>query len=195
MPKISQLSALTVPDSGDELPIVDVSTSTTKKITRTNLLKGAPLPADTVDTQAIDDGSVTPIKTSGGILVHRGFNRTDTLQTFTTSNVTYATVTATTIGGNILVEWGMRIANANSGAQRSSTVRILQDAATITPASKLYHNVLISGNSDAFWSFSDQYLLTSVSAGSHTWDLQALASAASSVQSNGVYIRVTEIIT
>lgn len=193
MPKISQLAALTTPDSGDELPIVDVSASTTKKITRTNLLKGAPLPADTVDTQAIDDGAVIPAKTSGGILVHRGFNRTDTLQTFTTSNVTYATVTATTIGGNILVEWGMRITNASSGAQRSSTIRILQDTATITPASKLYHNLLITG-SDAYWSFSDQYLLTGVSAGSHTWDLQALASTGSAVQSNGVYLKVTEII-
>ena len=47
MPKISQLTALTVPDSGDELPIVDVSTSTTKKITRENLLKGAPIPGGT----------------------------------------------------------------------------------------------------------------------------------------------------
>ena len=66
MPKISQLTALTVPDSGDELPIVDSSASTTKKITRTNLLKGAPLPADTVDTQVIDDGSVTAPKINFG---------------------------------------------------------------------------------------------------------------------------------
>lgn len=66
MPKISQLTALTVPDSGDELPIVDSSASTTKKITRTNLLKGAPLPADTVDTQAIDDGAVTAPKIDFG---------------------------------------------------------------------------------------------------------------------------------
>ena len=66
MPKISQLSALTTPDSGDELPIVDVSASTTKKITRANLLAGAPLPADTVDTQAIDDGAVTAPKTNFG---------------------------------------------------------------------------------------------------------------------------------
>ena len=47
MPKISQLTALTVPDSGDELPIVDVTASTTKKITRENLLKGAPIPGGT----------------------------------------------------------------------------------------------------------------------------------------------------
>ena len=66
MPKISQLSALTVPDPGDELAIVDSSASTTKKITRTNLLKGAPLPADTVDTQAIDDDAVTAPKTDFG---------------------------------------------------------------------------------------------------------------------------------
>lgn len=66
MPKISQLSALTTPDSGDELAIVDVSTSTTKKITRTNLLKGAPLPADTVDTQSITNTSVTAPKIDFG---------------------------------------------------------------------------------------------------------------------------------
>ena len=82
MPKISQLTALTTPDSGDELPIVDVSASTTKKITRTNLLKGAPLPADTVDTQAIADDAVTAPKTDFGgnystSEVNTGFKWTD----------------------------------------------------------------------------------------------------------------------
>ena len=84
MPKISQLTALTVPDSGDELPIVDVSASTTKKITREDLLAGAPLPADTVDTQAIYDGAVTAPKIAAGMIVQ---------QVVTTSS-TYASTTA-----------------------------------------------------------------------------------------------------
>ena len=38
MPRISALTALTAADSGDTLPILDVSATTTKKITKTNFL-------------------------------------------------------------------------------------------------------------------------------------------------------------
>ena len=62
MPRISQLPSKTVPASGDELAIVEVATSTTKKITRADLLKGADLPNDTVTTGAIKDGAVTTDK-------------------------------------------------------------------------------------------------------------------------------------
>lgn len=58
MPRISQLGSLSAPDNADELAIVDVSASITKKITRGDLLK-APLPADSVTTAAIQDGAVT----------------------------------------------------------------------------------------------------------------------------------------
>ena len=57
---------MTVPEANDEIAIVDASAATTKKITRADFLKGAALPADTVDTQAIADGAVTPDKRSGG---------------------------------------------------------------------------------------------------------------------------------
>ena len=57
MPRISQLPSLTSADNSDEIAIVDVSASTTKKITRGDLLK-APLPANSVTTAAIQDGAV-----------------------------------------------------------------------------------------------------------------------------------------
>ena len=57
MPRISQLPSLTAADNSDEIAIVDVSSSTTKKITRGDLLK-APLPANSVTTAAIQDGAV-----------------------------------------------------------------------------------------------------------------------------------------
>ena len=66
MPRISSLPALTQPEANDEIAIVDASAATTKKITRADFLKGAALPADTVDTQAIADGAVTAGKTSFG---------------------------------------------------------------------------------------------------------------------------------
>lgn len=61
MPRISQLQSLTAADNSDEIAIVDVSASTTKKITRGDLLK-APLPANSVTTAAITDGAVTSEK-------------------------------------------------------------------------------------------------------------------------------------
>lgn len=63
MPRISQLQSLAAADNSDEIAIVDVSASTTKKITRGDLLK-APLPANSVTTAAIADGAVTGSKIS-----------------------------------------------------------------------------------------------------------------------------------
>lgn len=50
MPRISQLPSLATADSGDELPIVDVSASTTKKISKADYLKDA---ADYMDDSSI----------------------------------------------------------------------------------------------------------------------------------------------
>lgn len=62
MPRISALTALTTVDNADELAIVDVSASVTKKITRAALLSSAPLPNNTVTTAAIADNAVTAIR-------------------------------------------------------------------------------------------------------------------------------------
>lgn len=62
--RITDLSALTVPANSDELAIEDVSANATMKITRENLFKGAPLPADTIDNQAIQDDGALPGKWS-----------------------------------------------------------------------------------------------------------------------------------
>ena len=61
MPRISQLPSLTTADNADEIAIVDVSASTTKKITRGDLLK-APLPNNSVTTAAIANNAVTAPK-------------------------------------------------------------------------------------------------------------------------------------
>lgn len=60
MPRISELPAETTPSDDDPLAIVDNSGAITKKITREDLLKGSPLPAGTVDNQALADEVVDP---------------------------------------------------------------------------------------------------------------------------------------
>ncbi len=65
MPRITELASLTVPNSTDPLAIVDTSGAITKKITRDDLIGGAPLPAGSIDTQALDDAAVTPAKIEG----------------------------------------------------------------------------------------------------------------------------------
>ena len=67
MPRISQLVSLTAVDNADELAIVDVSASVTKKITRAALLSSAPLPNNTVTTTSVSDGAITYAKTDGKI--------------------------------------------------------------------------------------------------------------------------------
>lgn len=79
MPKIPAYPSLTTPSNNDQLIIEDSVASSTKQITRANFLSGTPLPADTVDTQAIDDlavttakiadGAVTPPKAAAGFVV------------------------------------------------------------------------------------------------------------------------------
>ena len=56
--KISDLSEETTPADGDLIPIVDVSTSATKKTTRTNLFKNPPLADSSIDFNMISPGMV-----------------------------------------------------------------------------------------------------------------------------------------
>lgn len=77
MPRISQLPSLTSPDAADEIAIVDASAAATKKITRTDFLKGAALPADTVTTASIADEAVTADKLDSTILAFGNYSTTE----------------------------------------------------------------------------------------------------------------------
>jgi hypothetical protein len=56
MPRISQLPSLTTVDTGDELAVVDVSASVTKKSTKSDLLK------DSIGSTELKTGAVTGVK-------------------------------------------------------------------------------------------------------------------------------------
>ena len=105
MPRISSLPALTQPEANDEIAIVDASAATTKKITRADFLKGAALPADTVDTQAIADGAVTVDKPDFTTFVGGTWSK-DLTQTYTSvTTMGSHTMYYRNIGGVIEV-WG-----------------------------------------------------------------------------------------
>lgn len=62
MAKIPDYPALTAPNNNDKLVIEDSVSSSTKHITRDDFLTGTPLPANTIDTQAIATSAVTTTK-------------------------------------------------------------------------------------------------------------------------------------
>lgn len=74
MPRISDLSALTAPSNDDELAIVDKASATTKKIKRGDLIKGTPLPNDSVTTAAIQDDAVTADKLAPSAVTYGNLN-------------------------------------------------------------------------------------------------------------------------
>jgi len=85
MPKFEELPAKTVPSNSDILAIADSAASNaSKRMTRAQLLSGAPLPANTVDTQAIAPGAVTTAKVAVGTIVETvsSTNRTATSTTY-----------------------------------------------------------------------------------------------------------------
>jgi len=96
MPKIPDYTGLTTPDNNDLLVIEDSVAGSTKNITREDFLSGAPLPADTVDTQAILDANVTTPKLADTSVTNlkMGLTTTSWTPTITPQGaMTYTTVT------------------------------------------------------------------------------------------------------
>ena len=95
MPRISQLPSLTSADNADEIAIVDVSASATKRITRGDLLK-SPLPTNSVTTAAVTNGAITADKldfTTFARVVEVSFS--NFLNLTNTSDQDYQSLTAT----------------------------------------------------------------------------------------------------
>ena len=101
MPKISELPVITSPDSADELPIVDTSTSSTKKMTLTKLKEWLQSLVGWVNTDAIADGAVTNNKLATGAGQPGGAwtSWTPTLENLSGGTLTYAKYTQ--LGKNV----------------------------------------------------------------------------------------------
>ena len=148
MPRISQLPAKTTPASGDEIAIVEVATSTTKKITRADLLKGADLPNDTVTTGAIKNGAVTTDKIADKAVTAGKIDFTTFGDYFkkihrSLSITTVGTGGAVVSGGGysftapfdgVCVMYGSVPMRSDSGSVVDATVKFRLNGADITPA-------------------------------------------------------------
>ncbi len=156
MPKIPDYPALTTPNNNDQLVIEDSVAGSTKSITREDFLAGSPLPADTVDTQAIENDAVTASKVdwaatgaNGGIWWEEVGRTTLTVAA---DNVTVSSLPArryykvvancTPVGGttNHLLRF-----NGDSGTNYSE--RSIEDGASLSNVS--VSSITLAGNTNA----------------------------------------------
>lgn len=121
MPRISQLPSLTTADNADEIAIVDVSASTTKKITRGDLLK-SPLPTNSVTTAAVADNAITASKIDFTTLNFGNYPTTETDTGF--KNNLSATIYVRTFTGSITQSTNVR--NTTTLMTLTSAARILK---------------------------------------------------------------------
>lgn len=115
MPQFQDYPSKTTPSNSDILLIADSAASNaTKKISRNDYLAGAPLPADTVDSQAIEAGEVKPnnlMPSTGTTWVWTDFTPALTAATTnpTVGNGTWKgryTITGKTVRAIYYIGWG-----------------------------------------------------------------------------------------
>lgn len=116
MPRISNLTSLSTPSDSDEIAIVDTSASVTKKITRGDLLSGAPLPADTVDTQAIENDAVTTAK-----LADDGVTSDKLAEAFFKGRKQQNTTNSDVEGLKVMHGWGFIEGNGTAAIEKTVT--------------------------------------------------------------------------
>lgn len=98
------------------------------------------------------------------------------------------TVTATSLGGEVTVDFNAHLTNPNSGANQDAAVKVLCDGVEIDSFS--FTIPLVSGVVNP--AFPSQKFFHTPAAGSHTWKLQANATALNSVNAARASMTVTE---
>lgn len=175
MPRISALTALTTVDNADELAIVDVSASVTKKITRAALLSSAPLPNNTVTTAAIADGAVTTAKIADNAVVADkidqntiliGFDEQNTTGTVFNTFATIATTTVTIPTGVTKIEVFAELSELRKNAAGTVNAAIFQAGSSIRTDTK-YSTV-----ANLQLSFTMRRFVTVTAGSTHTFDLR-----------------------
>lgn len=181
MPRISQLTALTSADAGDVFAIVDVSASTTKKITKADLLKNAPT--------SFNDNTIAPTKLSFKTLRFVGSVQKITLNTVLPDTPTnYLTVTGTTTGGNLVIDYRVDLRDSGSGATRTGAVRVLLNGTAVAGSQITYYTANAQKDTPSL------VLSIPAPAGSNTVILQAQADTAAATYLNQASLTVSEVV-
>lgn len=97
-------------------------------------------------------------------------------------------VTATTLGGQVAIDYDVALTNANSGANRDAAVRVTCDGVEIDGWS--FTCPFVAGVSAPV--FPSLQVFHTPTAGSHTWKVQGNASVANAVQVLKGSVTVTE---
>lgn len=149
--------------------------------------------AGSVTTANYERNLLSPTGALAGVQRYLGFNLgADTSAGgLTTSYVTYATLTAVSRGGLVVVDCSGMAINANSGATKSISYRVQCDGVTVGTAVTGIDVPYLSGQ-NPFTTFVETFSSTPLF-GSHIWTLQVLASANTSVTLRRPKLKVTEI--
>jgi len=222
--RISQLPEETAVAVGDQLPLYDVSTGTTKRSTLANLVAGVtdgtlmenqsilakhidfsfanaagrdaaiPSPWEGCLVYLDDLNTVLRYDGSGWRWIdsqHRLGTNLGSDATMANTWTTYASITATSLGGLVEASTEANVANLSSGAYRTFDIRVQCDGSTIGSAITALGAIYIAGGSP-YYGFANTFSSTP-SAGSHTWTFQMQASAAASVGIKAPRITISEV--
>ncbi|TFD41758.1 hypothetical protein E3T37_03645 [Cryobacterium sp. TMT2-10] len=99
------------------------------------------------------------------------------------------TLTATSYGGQVIVDWDAVAFNGSSGLDRAVIFRVVCDGVAIGLVPAGSTTIPLSGLSRVYFGYK---AWSTPPAGSHTWKLQVTASAASAVFVEGAAMTVTE---
>ena len=176
MPKISALPVITSPDSADELPIVDTSTSSTKKMTLTKLKEWLQS-LERVATATLTNKDLSSLtntfqdKLLANVAPSSAFSTTSGSIIYVTSSNTAFTIP--TGGATIRVSVDMNTQLTTSGASGQGVLELFN--AANAGGSALQRRVPSVPTSERYEDASMSYVAT-LSAGSYTYSLGARTS-------------------
>lgn len=116
-------------------------------------------------------------------------NATPTICAGSPSFTDVLTITATSHGGDLFVDWDAEYYNSASGANRSVSFRLLLDGTQIANVHTYDAPVTPGGNG---YGAGGMWKISAPAAGSHTIKLQMNSSAASTCGWKNAYMRITE---
>jgi len=108
------------------------------------------------------------------------FTRLLGVSTYTSGGVipvgftTYCTITATTLGGPILIQYNVNLNDGNSGSDRTGSVKVQLDGADVAGSGLGWKTKAITSAHPSLSVYGG-----TPAAGSHTWTLQVQANTAS----------------
>lgn len=146
---------------------------------------------ESVGESSLEDGSVTPQKRSEAVVADPSSRVSGASTLLTTSLVTYLSADIETTGRPMVAQFYFVYSNANSGAVRSITVQPKLDGANWGQSRTLYSPLNAGGSSPL--TASGVHLALPLPEGSHTVEIQVLASAAASVTINEGELVVFEL--